>query len=342
MLTGLKKKIFIFFVVIIGLYSVLEANEDLAIPFKGTAMTMGYKVLIRPPLTQDQNKEVTEIIRRTFDEVHMHYNNWNPQSEISKMNELKANQTFTLSEGMQGLLSICNELYILTEGRFDPTVSPLYTLWKKSISKNKRKPTEEEIQETKKVVGWNKVQINQQVFKKLIDGVQIDLGGVAKGFAVDLIYAALLDKGYENFFIEWGGEIKAHGTPSSQRSWHVLVRNPIQKDPYKEPVTMLKLKNQALATSGNYFQYWKIKIQGKEQIFTHIVNPKTGSLLEVLAKKGIISSVTVMADNCAKSDGLATAGMIFSSPNLAKKWGQSVVDKDPGIGFWIVSTDSVN
>ena len=119
-------------------------------------MTIPYRILIGEPLSLKDKENITQIIANTFDEVDRVYNKWNLQSEISQLNELKAGVRISISNEMEALLTLTDEIVKLTDYKFDPTIEPLQALWKRYLNENKTPPNEE-IQLIAKCVGWNNI-----------------------------------------------------------------------------------------------------------------------------------------------------------------------------------------
>ncbi|MCH9626409.1 MAG: FAD:protein FMN transferase [Chlamydiales bacterium] len=252
-------------------------------------MTMSYCIqvdILKPDLQ--------EIVLATFEEIYSVFNNWNPESEISKLNALPANQPTELSPPLADLLQRVDHLVTLTEGRFDPTVASI----KERLLKGK-------LTQPSLCVGWKTVHIDKSCFWKEHGETSLDLGGAAKGYAVDLITERLQSAGYQNLYVEWGGEIRTAGSHPTGRPWKVAIRGG----------KTLKMRDQAIATSGSYFQNWTI--DGDH--YTHIIDPARQQPLQ----DPPIISASVVSSSCFEADALATALMLFPSVKEAKAWARS-------------------
>ena len=220
-------------------------------------MTIPYRILIGDPLNAREKEIVTNIIADTFDEVDRIYNKWNPSSEISRLNRLKAGVRVSISPEMEMLLTMTNEIVMLTDYRFDPTIEPLQAIWKKYLIENKI-PPEEEIQAVAKSIGWNHIHFEKGIFYKDSDLVSLDLGGIAKGYCVDLLVKRLNEAHFKNVFVDWGGEIKAIGEHPQKRPWMIFISRLGDANP-EQAIAIVPLSDQAIATSGDYLQNWSIK-----------------------------------------------------------------------------------
>ena len=292
-------------------------------------MTIDYRISIGSALSTQEIRSAQGIIDQTFEEVNAIYNKWNPQSELSQLNKAKAGEKIFISPQMEKLLTLTDEIVTLTEGRFDPTIEPLQHLWKSYLTM-RQVPSKEEIHKISSAIGWNKIHFHEGVFYKDHEATSLDLGGIAKGFCVDLILERLNEAGYPNVFVEWGGEIRASGQHSDQRPWKIFISGLGSKD-LDHAIDTLTLNNQAIATSGDYLQNWQLE----NEHYFHILDPKT--LYPLKIEENSIASASVLANSCALADGLATGMMMFPSVNEAKAWADKLKESHPELSFWIIS-----
>ncbi len=293
-------------------------------------MTMNYKIIVGNSVDPSQNETILNLIATTFDEIDAIYNKWNPNSEISVLNRLTKKTVVHISKELETFLVETKELVFLSNGLFDPTIEPLQKLWKKHL-KIGTTPSETEIQEKMQLVGFDKIHFENGTFYKDFDETSLDLGGIAKGYAVDLLTSRLNDLGYENTFVEWGGEIKATGQHPDNRPWHIFISRFQNTNP-EDAIAHLDLENEAIATSGDYLQNWSVE---KNKTYFHIVNPKTGYLAEI--KENSIASASVIAKSCLVADALATTLMLFDETDDATKWIESVKERYDGVRVWVVT-----
>ncbi len=314
--------------------STRESPLHRPIEFSGTAMTMNYRILIGQELTGKDFENIKNIISSTFDEVHEVYDVWNPQSELSLLNRQPGNIWIPLSTELEKLLLITDKLVKRTEGYFDPSIKSAHQLWTNKLEAQSY-PNAEEIDQLKEVVGWGKVRISQGRYWKSHQDVQIDLGGIAKGYCVDLLTERLVGEGFENCYIEWGGEIRTNGKHPHQRPWNVYISNLEDVNPDRA-LAIVALSDEALATSGDYLQQWTYQSDdGEDCTFTHIIDPK--SLMPIQVTENNICSVTVRARTCTEADALATAVMIYPSVQEAKEWSLHLQESLPETQFWFVT-----
>jgi thiamine biosynthesis lipoprotein len=300
--------------------------------FTQNIMTIDYHILIGHPLNLIERQRIQSIIDQTFAEVDVIYNKWNPSSEISKLNRLKTGESIRLSDSLFQFLTQLSELVALTNGRFDPTIEPLQQLWKSKLEKGLI-PSAEELSSIKPCLGWDKIHFEDGFFIKDDNRTQLDFGGVAKGLCVDLLVERLNQAGFENVFVEWGGEIRASGIHPSRRPWNIYISHLDDPNP-AHALAYVSLINQAIATSGDYFQYWTITTEdGNEKMYCHIFDPHT--LSPVLVQPGSVASASLIADNCLTADSLAKVLMLFESKEKAEEWIENLRQTHPRLQFWM-------
>ena len=183
-----------------------------------------------------------------------------------------------------------------SEGAFDVTVGPLVQLWRRA-RKLKILPNNDELAVAKELVGWKLVNLDEttQSVELKRQGMRLDFGGIAKGFIAQNVSQLLREKGYQQTLVAVAGDIVAGDAPPNTSGWKVGVA-PLDR-PNGAVSRLLLLKNCAISTSGDAFQF--AEINGVR--YSHIVNPHTGLGLTER------SSVTVLAEDGTTADALATA-----------------------------------
>jgi thiamine biosynthesis lipoprotein len=302
----MKKALFL-----IGLLSILFFVRQRPTPeaesFFGVAMTVPYKILVAAPLDDLEKHRIEEAIQAVFAKTHAIYNKWNPHSELSSINQAKADVKIPISKELEKMLLIVDKAYQQTGGRFDPTIEPAQKVWRASLEKGEL-PQRREYH-----IGWEKIELKEGYLVKKHPEMAIDLGGIAKGYTLDLLLEALQGLSYHNVLIEWGGDFVAFGYRPDGKRWSVGIRAPNSED----IISAVELSDEAFATSGDYLQYWSV---GNKRYF-HIFDPLTATPLEV--KENSIASVTVRQKDGAMADAFATALMLFPSCDEAQEWLQT-------------------
>jgi len=240
-------------------------------------------------------------------------------SEISQVNRDAFNRVVAVSEPTYQVLRRSIEFSKLTGGAFDITVGPLVDLWR-SAGKKGQTPSEEELAATKAKVGFEKLILDdkKQTVRFASEGMRLDLGGIAKGYAVDKAIEAMQKAGAIGGMVDIGGDLRCFGKPPKGKSkWSIGLQNPKPNKNTDESdlLLVLKLDNAAVATSGDYQQF--VLIEGKR--YSHIINRRTGAGAHGL------SSVTIIADNATDADALATAVSVMGTEK-----GLALIEKMPG------------
>jgi len=240
-------------------------------------------------------------------------------SEISNLNREGFKKAVQLSQSTYEVLHKSIEFSKLTDGAFDVTVGPLVELFRKA--KNKQVlPDQDEITDARSKVGFEKLTLDSEnkTVQFTVEGMKLDLGGIAKGYAVDKAVETMQSRGAIGGMVDLGGDIRCFGAPLKGRDhWVIGLQNPnMGKDSAGHEVLLkLKMINGAIATSGDYQQF--ILIEGKRH--SHIIDRKTGTSTEGL------SSVTIIANTATNADALATAVSVMGSEK-----GLELIEKIPG------------
>jgi len=269
------------------------------------------------------SKNLAEIIFNELDRVYKKFDPNNPSSVVSKINS--SDDWIDLDEESFVLIDAAMKFSQITEGAFDPALGNLIKLWGFDRLAEKvptKVPSQSEIDEILKHCGVVRVELDSRTRRiKLNDGVKLDLGGIAKGYALDRAYqiAKEIDPKCTGF-IEAGGDIRILGPKFGSRPWVIGVRDPRKSD---SAIGYLYLTEGAVATSGDYERYFIV--DGVR--YHHIFDPKTG-----YPSRGA-QSVTVIARDATTADVLSTAGFV-----KAQEW-EYVVLEYPRLGGSVLLVD---
>ncbi|MDD5512743.1 MAG: FAD:protein FMN transferase [Candidatus Omnitrophica bacterium] len=260
--------------------------------------------------------EVTSSDRRApgivFDEfkrIERLLSKYDSQSEIFRLNQQGRLQA---SPETYDLIKRSKELSRVTAGAFDITVGPLMDIWG-FADRDFQIPSRAQIRRALALVGSDKIilQDADNVVKLKIPGMKLDLGGIAKGFAIDRAVARLKSSGITSCLINAGGQVFCLGSKSGV-PWRVAIQDPRNND-FRG---YLELVDRTIATSGDYNQYF---IRDNRR-YSHIIDPRSG----YPADSGVVS-VTVISDQGALADGLSTAIFV-----LGKDKARLLVNDFPG------------
>lgn len=295
--------------------------------FSGETMTIPYRVIIGKTLSYEEERDVKKIVFNTFDEIDRIYNKWNPESEISQLNLLKAGVKVPISGELEAFLQETDRLISLSDGKFDPTVEAAQKIWNESLKKGQL-PSKESQALANEGVGWKKIHILNGQFWKDHDQLALDLGAIAKGFAIDLTVERLNQAGFMNVFMEWGGEIGVSGNHPSGRPWRIFI-SALGSPNASVALDIVDMHDNAVASSGDYLQNWTVN----DTTYFHIFDPETGRPL--VATETSVCSATVIASNCRLADFLATTAMLHPSKRDAEIWLESIQMQIPDVRYWI-------
>ncbi|MFH1202333.1 MAG: FAD:protein FMN transferase [Candidatus Omnitrophota bacterium] len=318
----LKKSIFgipmhVFTVILLsGLLATLLYGCQNKPLYKETQLHLGTFVEVT-----SSNKSASRIVFAHIKELETIFNKFDPQSEVSRLNKLGA---LKVSNELIKIIERAKYFHQISNGAFDITVSPLVDLWKHAI-KTKELPSESQINKAKNLIGMDNISIdrNDYVIKFTKKGLNIDLGAIAKGYAVDEAIEELKKSGINDALINAGGQIYCLGT-NNGRPWNIGIQDP--RDSSKI-LGYLKLVDRAVATSGNYQQYFILN----HRHYSHIIDPRTGYPAD-----NKIASVTVIAPDGTTADALSTAIFV-----LGKVRGETLAKKFKDIEVQIKTTDDV-
>ncbi len=218
-----------------------------------------------------------------------------PNSDISRINSHNG-EWVVVSPLTVKCLRYALKIGSMSDGAFDITAGTLVHLWHFDTEKGWVEPPSEVIDSAKKFVDYKKIEISGYSVR-IGRGQRIDLGGIAKGFAVDLAVDKLKKLGIRDGLVDAGGDMYALGEGPSGR-WRIGIRDPFHTDGI---MGLLLLSDKAVCTSGNYERF--IEINGVR--YSHIFDPRTGWPV-----RGVVS-VTVIGPNTVMSDGLATAVFVM-------------------------------
>jgi len=213
-----------------------------------------------------QDKEAINIAFKEIERLEKLLNRFDPNSEISKLNR---QGFYKVSEETLEIIKKSIEFSKISQAAFDITIGPLADLWKERIkSTSFSLPEEKEILERLKLVGSDYILIDEKksIIKFTQKGISLDLGGIAKGYAVDCVVKKLKSKGIKNCLVRIGGNIYCLGKKGN-RKWRIGIQHPRKP---KRFFDFIDLEDKAIDTSGDYEQFRIFK--GKR--YSHIINPK--------------------------------------------------------------------
>jgi len=231
---------------------------------------------------------------------------FNKQSTITRVN-LSSDSVF-LTDKDSLFIRVYNkacEISTITNGAFDITVAPLVNAYGFGFDPNRSTP-DSVIAELKNYVGWKKVSLSPSGYiKKENPNIKLDASAIAKGFGSDEVARVLRQNGINDFMVEVGGEVVCSGVNDKGKVWSIGINKPIEDSTMQhtnEWQRVVQLDGKALATSGNYLQYY-YKNGTK---YAHTIDPCSGKPVN-----HTLLSSSIIADDCMTADALATACMVI-------------------------------
>ena len=264
-------------------------------PTMGTTYTVK---VVAPPASVDA-KLVQATIDDVLAQIDQSMSGYRADSEVTRFNASSSTQWRNVSAELAAVVRASLDISEASDGAFDITVAPLVAVWGFGpAGEPKELPSVEQIAQLEATVGYRKlhVRLDPPALRKDVAGLSIDLNGIAPGFAVDRLADRLRALRIENFMIDVGGEIRAHGRNARGEPWHIAIEHPV--DTQRTPYASVWLDGAAVSTSGEYRDYYER--DGRR--YSHTIDPRTGRTLDRAP-----GSVVVVAPSTAQADGWATA-----------------------------------
>jgi FAD:protein FMN transferase len=259
------------------------------VPYTGRAMG----TYTRIALVTGDSAALAPLARRglaVFTRVDSLMSNWTTTSEVARLNREAALGATPVHPEVARVIAAALENWRDTDGANDITVEPLVRAWG-FLGGKPHLPSAGEAQAAHGKVGTQHLAFDALAgtlrYKK--EGVQIDLGGIAKGYAVDVAVESLRARGATDALVEVSGNMRALGRPPGATAWRIGIRDPRDRVPY---FARLTLRDEAISTSGKYEQF--VAANGKT--YGHIMDPRTGQPAEGLVSVTVIAATAMAAD----------------------------------------------
>jgi thiamine biosynthesis lipoprotein len=291
--------------------------------FAGETMGTGYLVkLAGTGLSAARLERLAADVHAALDGVDRGMSLYRPDSELMRLNRHAAATPLPLSKDLYAVLAAGQRVAELSQGAFDVSVAPLVHAWGFGTEKRRVVPARGEVLAQRAVVDYRGLRLDagHRAAVKTHTGLQLDLGGIAKGYGVDLAARALDADGVENYMIEVGGEVRTRGGNAQGRPWQIGIEEPDAVP--QRARTVVPLAGRSMATSGDY----RIYFEHAGRRYSHEIDPRTAApIVHGLA------SVTVVADDCMSADALATALIV-----LGPQAGWALAQRESLAAYFIV------
>ena len=268
--------------------------------FTGETMGTTYNVKVVRWSQREPLSELQAAVQATFDGVDRRMSLHRADSELTRFN--RAQGDVALSDDLWRVVAAGQEVAAATDGAFDMTVAPLVVRWGFGPAPRSAVPQAEEIRTIRARIGHPALQLDgaRRIATKRRADLELDLGGIAKGYGVDLAARALDAAGAEHYMVEAGGEVRTRGVNAQGQPWRIGIEQP-DAMPQRARL-VVPLSGRAMATSGDYRNFF----EANGRRYSHEIDPRTGAPIDHR-----LCSVTVVAEDCMRADALATALLVL-------------------------------
>lgn len=301
-----------------------SAEEPARYEYQRPEMGMAFRIVLyatNQPLADTAAEAAFGRIKQLNDIM----SDYDEDSELSKLSRSSGSgREVAVSEDLWFVLSRAQDLAQRSHGAFDVTVGPYVTLWRRARRQHQL-PDPDRLAQARKAVGYQHMRLNpdKHSVELLVPNMKLDLGGIAKGYAIGEALKTLARQGIDRALVEGGGDVAVGDPPPGKKGWRFELSSlDVSNAP---PVRFLSLRNVAISTSGDLYQ--RLEIDGKR--YSHIVDPHTGigltdhSLVNVIAPESITAdSLTKVVSVLGPVKGL---DFIERTPNVAAR-----IIRDPG------------
>ncbi|RMF07691.1 MAG: FAD:protein FMN transferase, partial [Candidatus Neomarinimicrobiota bacterium] len=292
--------------------------------WSGSTMGTTYHITIRPAAGKTLPR-LQQGVDSVLAEINRQMSTWLPESEISRFNRLPAGTWMRLSPEFLAVIRLSFQVWNWTNHRFDLTVYPLVTLWGFGPEQETgwQPPAVTAIDSIRRRIGMEHLQIRGDSLRKDVDGLELDVNAIAKGYGVDRVGRYLERQGIGNYLVEIGGEVRCRGHKPGGKPWSIGIDRPEWGSlPGERLASVLQLEDGAVATSGDYRAFHSVG----DSVISHAIDPTTGR-----PAQDRVASATVVADSCALADALATSLMVMGAER-----GMRLIESLPGVEAYLL------
>ena len=306
-----KKKIIILFLVLILVFTVSACQSQEKVKTqkskknnKVTKETASEFLMDTIVDMQVYGKNAEDIINKSFARMREIENEMSKnisKSEVSKINKNAANEWVQVSKNTFKVIEKAVDYAELTNGKFDPTIGPLVQLW--GIGTDEAKvPEKNEIKQKKELVNYKNLKLDKDNYSIKFEkkNMQIDLGGIAKGYAADEVRDIVKKAGIESAYVNLGGNVLVIGGKEDGTSWKIGIQDP--REARGSVMASLEIKDKTVVTSGNYERYFR----EDGILYHHILNPETGR-----PTRNNLLSVSIISKDSFEADVISTSAFIL-------------------------------
>ena len=292
-----------------------------------THMGTRFRIVLYATDMATANRALQDAFHR-ISELDQTLSDYKPDSEVSRLNRIwkseSPSRAVHVSDDLWAMLAFSEVVSRQVDGAFDITMGPLTKIWRRA-RRRRELPRDAEVQRLRQSVGFQLLILdnaNRSVDARR-NGIRLDFGAVAKGFAADEALAVLKRHNIHQVMVDAGGDLALGDAPPERAGWRIGLQN-LEDESKNETTPYLLLSNAGVATSGDTWQYLEID----DKRYSHIIDPRTGY--------GVTNRclVTVVSTSCALADAWASAiSVLGPDPGLAR------INREPGIDAFIQYLD---
>jgi len=314
------------------------SREPAAQQFDGDTMGTTYSITITRLPEGIGRDALQRVVDGVLDEVNRHLSTYDPTSEISAFNASRSTDAIVVSPQLRTVVALAAEVSAASGGAFDITVGPLVRAWGFGSGQGAASPVAPSALDTapaalggtRESTGYQKLELpaDEHTLRKAAPALELDVDGIAPGYAVDLIAGRFEALGVRDYLVELGGELRARGRSPGGRPWRVAIEAPLRGE--RKPYTLVELDGMSASTSGDYRDF---RVVGGRRV-SHTIDPRTGAPVT-----NGLASVCVLAPSAARADAWATALMVLGPEDglaLARRHGLAAlfIERDvAGAGY---------
>jgi len=288
------------------------AEQEVRHAFKHPCMGTQFTFYVYADTSDETESAMDKAVQAAIDRIeaiNAAASDYLPESELSRFNRAPAHVPFAVGKDLFRLVQTSLHFAKITHGAFDITAMYAIQNWRRS-RRQKTLPKPEQTTRAIAMTDWRLIELDaaRQTLTKKKQGVQIDLGGIGKGYAADQALAVLRDTGFPRSLVAASGDLAIGDAPLGSQGWPVSLKTFDLANPRQPHEPFHHLNNCGCSTSGDLHQF--VELAGKR--WSHIIDPKTGlGLTQRIA-------CTVIAPNATTSDALDTAGCVLGKERSFK------------------------
>jgi thiamine biosynthesis lipoprotein len=289
-------KQFAVFVLILACWSRVQASSELSrFEYQRAEMGMPFRIVLYAT-NQGLANAAAEAAYARIQQLNGIMSDYDPDSELSKLSATSGSgKAVAVSPDLWLVLARAEDLARRSDGAFDVTVGPFVNLWRRARRQHQL-PDPQRLAEARRAVGYKSMKLDQtrHTVELLEHNMKLDLGGIAKGYAIGEALKVLGQQGIDQALVEGGGDVAVGKPPPGKKGWRFELSSLDTTN--APPPRFLALRNCAISTSGDLYQ--RLEIEGKR--YSHIVDPKTGIGLTDHSLVNVIAPESITADSLTK------------------------------------------